>query len=68
VYVTAKVKVKFCIVQVDYITLLCQETTDDTLNLKCKACVLSVTIYKNDQQDATVSDNLLFLGCCTCFE
>jgi len=25
-------------------------------------------IYENDQQDATVSDNLLFLGCWTCFE
>jgi len=24
-------------------------------------------IYKNDQQDATVYDNLLFLGCSTCF-
>ena len=24
--------------------------------------------YENDQQDATVWDNLLFLGCCTCFE
>ena len=25
-------------------------------------------IYENDQQDATVWDNLLFLGCSTCFE
>ena len=25
-------------------------------------------IYKNDQQDTTVQDNLLFLGCSTCFE
>jgi len=25
-------------------------------------------IYENDQQDATVWDNLLFLGCCACFE
>jgi len=25
-------------------------------------------IYGNDQQDATVYDNLLFLGCSTCFE
>jgi len=25
-------------------------------------------MYENDQQDATVCDNLLFLGCCTCFE
>jgi hypothetical protein len=43
-YVMAKVKVKFCIVQVDYITLLCQETIDDALNLKCEACILSVTV------------------------
>ena len=27
-----------------------------------------VIIYENDQQDATVKDNLLFLGCSTCFE
>jgi len=25
-------------------------------------------IYENDQHDATVYDNLLFLGCFTCFE
>jgi len=25
-------------------------------------------IHENDQQDATVSDNLLLLGCSTCFE
>ena len=25
-------------------------------------------IYENDQQDAAVYDNLLFLGCSTCFE
>jgi hypothetical protein len=25
-------------------------------------------LYENDQQDATVWDNLLFLGCSTCFE
>jgi len=31
-------------VQVDYITLLCQETTDDVSNLKCEACMLSVTV------------------------
>jgi len=43
-YVTAKVKVKFCIVQVDYITVVYQETTDDALNLKCEACMLSVTV------------------------
>ena len=26
------------------------------------------SIYENDQQDTTVWDNLLFLGCATCFE
>jgi len=26
------------------------------------------TVYENDQQDATVMDNLLFHGCSTCFE
>ena len=25
-------------------------------------------IYENDQQDTTVQDSLLFLGCSTCFE
>jgi hypothetical protein len=25
-------------------------------------------IYEDDQKDATVYDNLLFLGCSTCFE
>jgi len=25
-------------------------------------------IYKNDQQDATVYDNLIFFDCSTCFE
>jgi len=44
-YVTAKVKVKFCIVQVDYITLLCLETNDDVQNLKYEACMLSVTVF-----------------------
>ena len=39
--------------QVDYRTLLCQKTTDDVLNLKCEACVLSVTVlfcivYRNN--------------------
>lgn len=33
---------KFYIAQVDYITLLCHEITDDALNLKCEACMLIV--------------------------
>ena len=34
------------------------------VNLKA----FDIIIYENDQQDATVYDNLLFLGCSTCFE
>jgi hypothetical protein len=30
--------------EVDYVTLLYQETTDDDLSLKCEACILSVTV------------------------
>jgi len=36
--------------------------------LDIHVCVHHDIIYKNDQQDATVKDNLLFLGCSACFE
>jgi len=42
----------------------------DVLKFKCKLRrqkVKFTLIYENDQQDATVQDNLLFLGCSTCF-
>ena len=41
-------------------------THTDLLNIHVS--VHHDTIYENDQQDATVYDNLLFLGCSTCFE
>jgi hypothetical protein len=37
-------------------------------NLDIRVSVHRDTIYENDQQDATVWDNLLFLDCSTCFE
>ena len=36
--------------------------------LDIRGCVHHNIIYGNDQQDATVQDNLSFLGCSTCFE
>ena len=38
------------------------------LNYQCIHLKVGVMLHENDQRDATVYDNLLFPGCCTCFE
>jgi hypothetical protein len=50
----------------------CQKILGCTLSIEkygiLHMSVVSIEGYENDHQDATVYDNLLFLGCSPCFE